>query len=138
MTDAYRTQSPQHQEAWDWDVIVYPDGSIRVLCIASECVHKCSYSCDCASKPRISSPIVDEYERPLVETPYANVSTGDARHLLTTRSGSLISVMSGKTYRLHGPRVVHQDFASTSIWAIYRDPEPHPTWIQRVTGWLHA
>lgn len=139
----HRREAPRYQEAWDWDLIVYPDGSLRVICMTNGCLWENRHpQCNCATKPRISSPVVDRLHRPLLETPYSgNGHTGDGLHLLTARAGSEIPVMSGKTYRLHGPRTPHSDFHGASVWEVYREPDPPPPFpkglIQRVWEWLY-
>lgn len=135
----YRDQNMLYQDVWDWDVIVYPDGSIRVLCMASECANGCLHRCHCAERSRMSSPVVDEYKRRLRETPYDGVLDGTARHLLGTTAGSLIPVLSGKHYRLMGPRKHHDGFKNSSIWEIYKEPEEEVEpegFFQRLWGWM--
>lgn len=119
----YRDPTPLYQDAWDWDVIVYPDGSIRILCWTTGCLFEYSHmgrDCDCAKRSRMSSPVVDEYKRPLKEAPYYPW-TGVAQHLLSVTDGSLLPVMSGKSYRLNGPRVSHEGFHRASIWKVYEE-----------------
>ena len=142
----YRDHNLRYQEVWDWDVIVYPDGSLRVLCMTDGCLHEDRYNphmgaeCDCASRSRISSPIVDEYTRPLKEDSYGPGRTGAGRPLLGVTAGSAIPVMSGKAYRLNGPRMSHEGFKGGSIWKIYKDPEPElepQGFFQRVWEWMN-
>ena len=86
----------------------------------------------------MSSPVVDEYKRPLKEAPYYPW-TGVAQHLLSVTDGSLLPVMSGKSYRLNGPRVSHEGFHGASIWKVYADREPEEEKrgvLQRMLDWL--
>jgi hypothetical protein len=137
----YRDPSVLYQDVWDWDVIVYPDGSIRVLCWTNGCLYgeygHIGRECDCAERSRMSSPVVDEYKRPLKEAPYYPWA-GTARHLLSVTEGSELTVMSGKSYRLNGPRVSHEGFHGASIWKVYEEKveeEPLSLW-QRTLDWL--
>jgi len=137
----HRRESRQYQEAWDWDLIVYPDGSIRVLCFTHGCLYGGhSYKdCDCADRSRMSSPVVDDYRRPLAESPYSGGETGAARHLLVAREGTEILVLSGKHYKLAGPRMHHEGFRGASIWEVYREPEQKPeprTRWRRICDWV--
>ena len=137
----YRDHNPLYQDAWDWDVIVYPDGSIRVLCWTTGCLLEYSHmgrDCDCAERSRMSSPVVDEYKRPLKERAF-DPPTGVARYLLGVTDGSTLPVMSGKSYRLNGPRVSHEGFHGASIWKVYADREPEEEKrgvLQRMLDWL--
>lgn len=121
----YREESPQYQDVWDWDIILYPDGTLRVICFTTGCVYSWGhYNCDCPSKSRMSSPIVDEYNRPLKESPYYEGITESAKFLLDSTEGSEIPVMSGKTYRLTGPRdpKIHaRNYAGESVWKYYEE-----------------
>lgn len=139
--DSYRDHNPRYQDVWSWDVIVYADRSIRVLCWTSGCLYDYGHmgrDCDCAEKSRMSSPVVDKYGRPLQEGyPWEGV----ARHLLSVTDGSSVPVMSGKAYRVTGPRVAHEGFREASIWEIYKDPEepePEPPgFFYRAWEWLN-
>lgn len=143
----YRSDSPRYQHAWDWDLIIYADGSVRVLCLTEGCLYESEgghfgSACECSSRPRMSSPVVDEYQRPLRETPYDGTVTGEARHLLDAGNGAEIDVLSGKTYRLRGRRAPHPGFKGASIWEVYADPmpapEPPPSLLRRLLARLAA
>lgn len=125
MTLAYRMQEPEYQNVWDWDIIIYPDRSVRILGISSECAthQEDSYlhgRCQCPrDRPRMSSPVVDEFMAPIREIFDGNM-VGSARHLLDAVEGTTVPVLSGKTYRLIGPRVPQTQLMGASIWDIYR------------------
>lgn len=123
----YRSATPEYLDVWEWDVIVFPDRTVRIIGVASECaIHQedsfLYRRCDCPpNRPRMSSPVV-EHGVPLKES-FRSESTGTARHLLHAEDGVKISVLSGKTYRLHGPRVPESPPSGMSLWDFYRDPE---------------
>lgn len=131
----HRRPSPVLQQAWDWDLIVYPDGSLRVICLTHGCLYEGNHlgaRCECPDRPRMSSPLVDDWGAPLYETPYDPATTGAGSHLLTARDGTEIRVLSGKTYRLNGPRLPAPNFSGASIWEVYRDDPPPP---ERMSRW---
>lgn len=126
----YREHTDQHihyLDIWDWDIIVFADHSVRILGVSSECaIHQedsfLHGRCNCPpDRPRMSSPVV-KHGVPLKES-FRREATGAARHLLEAREGTEICVLSGKTYRLCGPRVPEPQPSGMSIWDFYRDPE---------------
>lgn len=142
----YREQNALYQDVWDWDVIVYPDWSIRVLCMTNGCLYEYGHmgrDCDCGEKPRMSSPIVDEYKHPLKED-LRTPRLGAARCLLGIVEGDSIPVMSGKAYRLNGPRTPHEGFRGASIWEMYKQEVRREVeeeiraggFFQRLWGWM--
>jgi len=101
---------------------------------------KCSYD-----EPRLTSPILDQFGKRMHEDMYDPLGpkgTGEARALLGCGPGSEIPVMSGKTYRLNGPRHEYLEspgWSKGSIWVVYVEPEPEPEppprWWQRIFAW---
>lgn len=129
MTLAYREPEPVYREVWDWDVVIL-HGDVKVIGASAGHLDHCAWEtwgakCSCGEGPRLSSPVVDANGRKLMEGGYKGDETGEARALLGLDDGSLVPVMSGKTYRLCGPRrwQGHDSFALSSIWRVYAEPE---------------
>ena len=139
---AYREQGVVYQDIWEWDILlVY--GDVKIIGRNHAHLDHCSYDvpCECSfGVQKLSSSIVrngavlreDLYE------PLGPNGTGQANFLLASRDGDTIEVMSGKTYRLRGPRVPAADpWAGGSIWiALTPKPEPEPgAWV-RLCRWV--
>lgn len=141
----YREPAPLYQDIWEWDIVIV-HGDVKIIGRNNIHIDHCAYltygarPCGCEfEKAKTSSPIV-RFGRRLVDSPYKGEPvTGDARPLLTAKDGTTISVLSGKTYRLNGPRATHKTFSPGSIWKVYAEAdaelEPEPTRWQRFLTW---
>lgn len=143
MTEPYRQQVSLYQDVWDWDIILL-HGDVNIICMATGCLWEddIHHDCDCMEKPRLSSPVLDRFGKRMEEGSYkGDELTGEARPLLDVWPGSEIPVMSGKTYRLNGPRKSHDGFSSGSIWLVYAEedqPDPPPSFWGRLFNRLFA
>ena len=139
----YRKPEPIYQEVWDWDIIsIY--GNIKILHKRHGCMwpEDCSYNscktCDCHEILRLSSPVIDKNGRELNENHYGdpyNPYTREAEYLLPSKEGSIIPCLSGKLYKLVGPRVEDPTYKGGSIWTIYNASEPKEkakSWVDRI------
>ena len=54
VAESYRVETPLYQDVWDWDVVVHPDGSVRVMCTTTGCLYEkyghMGRECDCADR----------------------------------------------------------------------------------------
>lgn len=122
----YRELAPIYRDVWDWDIVLL-HGDVKVVgnssCHIDGCAWKVSGAdCQCGDGPLISSPVVDRHGRRLNGNPYvAGKRCRDGAIYLDACSGSEIPVLSGKIYRLNGPRGYHPNYAPGSIWLVYRD-----------------
>lgn len=120
---AYRQAAPSHRELWDWDIIaIY--SYLHIVGVAAGCLYEdgdrhFGGKCDCIGRVRRTSQIVgaDGIEPPPMGA-HGPVLTPSARRFLGCGEGDEIRVMSGKTYRLAGPRKMHKEYKGASIWEI--------------------
>lgn len=133
----YREEAPRYEELRDWDIVAV-HGNVRLIGTASTHVDGCvkqiwGSKCQCFDRgPRLSSPVVDEYNRPLQEgRDRYDPPTGEAQHLLDAGPGTEVPVKSGKMYLLVGPRKVegHDSYALMSIFYLY------PQWEEKRRPW---
>lgn len=142
----YRDENPVYQDIWEWDLVIV-HGDVKIIGRNHVHLDHCAFrefgasNCGCDFDQRkVSSPILDRFGKRMRDAPYhGDPVTGDARPLLDAGHGTEIPVMSGKTYRLNGPRRTEQDsYTSGSIWGVYAEadaPEPTPTGWQRFLTW---
>jgi hypothetical protein len=125
---------------YDWDVILlYGDVKLIGMSLTHlpDCGHE-MYTCQCLNSPRLTSPVVDAWTRPLRESTHeGDPVTGEARHLLTLDAGDEVPVLSGKLYQLMGRRKAagYDGFASGSIFSVYAEDvqkEPGVPWWRRI------
>ena len=140
----YREPSPIYKDVWDWDIVLV-HGDVKIIGNANEHLDGCAWKsygakCRCGEGPLLSSPVLDKNGRRLSDgAPYSALpETGDGKIYLDAGHGSEIPVMSGKTYRLNGPRGHHDGYAPGSIWLVYADPEPEPPKPLGFWGWLFS
>jgi hypothetical protein len=140
----YRQLVPVVEELYDWDVILLY-GDVKLIGMSLTHLPDCGremYTCQCLNSPRLTSPVVDAWTRPLRESTHeGDPVTGEARHLLALDAGDEVPVLSGKTYRLAGPRKVagYDGFASGSIFRVYAEDvqkEPWAPWWRRVLAFI--
>lgn len=131
----YRQFASVVEEIRDWDVILLY-GEVKLIGMSLSHFPDCTRQC--FDSPIITSSVVDKWMRPLRESRYkGDLLTGEARHLLTLDAGSEVSVLSGKTYRLMGPRKVtgYDSYAAGSIFRVYIEDvqkEPEVSWWRRI------
>lgn len=144
--NAYREHVPIYEDVWDWDIVLV-HGNVKVIGTSFSHLDHCAWkeygaNCRCGEGPKLSSPVVDKNGRQLSDgAPYSvEPKTGDGKLYIDAGPGSEIPVMSGKTYRLNGPRGHHDGFAPGSIWVVYAEPEPtpepDPTLLDRLFSWI--
>ncbi len=127
----YREPEPIFSELREWDVLLVHD-DVKFIGMSHEhvdrCYHEDGFECDCHKKPRMSSPVVDRFGRRLSQDPWTPEAPGDGRALLDVRPGSEVPVLSGKLYRLVGPRrtVGYDSWASASIFHVYAEAPKSP------------
>lgn len=139
----YREFVPVIEELHQWDVILL-HGEVKLIGMAMTHLPRCPREewlpgCVCFVSARITSSIVDKWKKPLCESGYSSdPTTGAARHLLSLEDGDEVEVLSGKVYRLVGPRRIngYDGFASGSIWVVYAEPEKEARvrWWVRLAG----
>lgn len=142
----YREHEPVYRDVWDWDIVlVHGDVKIvgRILGHVDGCVYQeYGAKCQCQDGPILSSPVLDCFGKRIVDSPYSGKPvTGEARPLLCVGEGTEITVMSGKTYRLRGPRKEDSaGYSAGSIWRVYAlaDAESEPTRWQKFLSWIGA
>ena len=131
---SYRRETVVYTDAWDWDIVFY-FGTLRIFSRTLACVGNGHWNkCDCAAKKRFSSPIVDLNGRPL--------QAEEWRCLLGSNDGTEIFVMSGKTYRLTGPRHKADGYSIWLKWEEYvtrvREKQREKNPLYRFWKWLKA
>jgi hypothetical protein len=148
----YREAVPVFEDVRDWDVVIV-HGSVRIVGWVGSHLSGCPWEefgrkCWCFKHARFSSPVVDSYGRELEVQPYRGSPVTDAaRHLLSLGPGSEIRVLSGKTYRLVGPRRgpgrfpgdytdLGDPLADRSIWIIYMEEEVLVRWWLRIAEFI--
>ena len=145
----YREPAPIYKDVWDWDIVLV-HGDVKIIGNSHEHIDGCAWQafgakCRCGDGPLLSSPVVDKNGRPLSDgSPYSILpQTGEGAIYLDAGPGSAIPVMSGKTYRLNGPRGHHDAFAPGSIFLIYgenekEEVEPEQGIAERFFAWLRG
>lgn len=132
---AYRENEPIYQDIWEWDIIML-HGVVKLIGHTYAHLDHCVYNefgakCQCMKGlPKLTSDLVDKNGRPFEEGRWEGQETGEARALLGVEEGDELPVLSGKVYRLKGPRkaVGYDSYAPASIWHIYAEPEPAGFW----------
>jgi len=138
----YREQAQIYRDVWEWDIVLV-NGDVKIIGRTHDhldnCIQVGEYSCGCSfDTPKLSSPVVDGLGKRLEESAYSGEpTTGEALHLLDAGTGSQIPVLSGKTYRLNGPRTHHSSFTVSSIWNVYAQHVPNsPSFMRLVLTWV--
>lgn len=136
--DRYREAAAVVETLREWDVILL-HGGVRLIGLSARHLPYCQIatspeSCRCFSQPPISSPVVDRWKRPLVESAYdSKPLTGEARHLLWLADGDEVEAHSGKMYRLEGPRkhAGYDALSAASIFRVYAEEDARKVAMSR-------
>ena len=127
----YRENEPVYQDIWEWDIVLLY-GRVKLIGHTYAHLDRCVYNqfgakCQCMMEsPKLTSDLVDKNGRPFQDGHLEGQETGEARVLLGVGEGSEVPVLSGKIYRLKGPRKIegYDSYAPLSIWCVYAEPEP--------------
>lgn len=128
---SYRAVAITYSDVWEWDIILV-HGDVKIVgrnyAHLNNCALSFGASCTCGyGEPKMTSPILTDLGKRLHEDMYEPLGpegTGEAHYLLDAKDGDVVPVLSGKTYRLCGPRVP----SDGSIWDRLVPPDPKPRW----------